>query len=477
MSLPNQKKEPSWVDPSEYASVSLDESLHNSEPLEDVVIVDEKLKEKVEQEETTAPGVVPQTEEVVEEAKETIDVSYAKKEARVLDRSVKSQNARVVFFIHDETVLIEGSETFKRITSLRHTFEEVHIILLNYQSPNEQPPILRFFDNVWLYATYSTSWWKLSYDAYKLAEQQLVFSNGFRGDIIVAEDLFLSGIAGWFVADKYKRPIQVHVYEDFFDDEYIESLEHPTFYRWSTHYLLSRVDALRTKTEFQKEAVLEHRSEEKRDVDTLPSFYDLTAWHDFEPTFTLRERYPQFKFIILHISSMHKSSHTNDVLLSASPILRRYPTIGLVVVGNGPLRTHLERQAIALNLQNQIKFEPLLTEIISHLKSANVLIHLSEDGGEDDVLLAAASVKIPIIATKHGMAGKLFVDGKSARLCDFADCACVTESINMYLNENNSRTQYALNAYETIFEKVEQDYSGYIQSYSESIQRSIKKDS
>jgi glycosyltransferase involved in cell wall biosynthesis len=170
---------------------------------------------------------------------------------------------------------------------------------------------------------------------------------------------------------------------------------------------------------------------------------------------------------------MRTSSHSIDVLSGAAVILRRYPTIGLVIVGNGPLRAALERQVIALGVQNQVEFEPFPTEILSYIKSANVLVHLSEDGNEDDIILEAAAAKLPMIANARGIAGKLFVDGESACLCEATDIECVADNINMYLNENQNRARYALSASEIVFERIEQDYGAYLEAYSESIERCV----
>ena len=227
----------------------------------------------------------------------------------------------------------------------------------------------------------------------------------------------------------------------------------------------------------QRRFAIEMNASLEQDAEILPNYYNLSAWRDFVPTINLRERYPQFKFIVLHISAMQKSSHTDEVIQGTAMLLRRYPTIGLVIVGNGPLRTQFEKQAIALGLQNQIEFEPMPSEILSHLKSAHILVHLSDDSAEDDIILSAASVKIPTVLNGQGLAGKLFADGESTRLCHPADITCVTDSINMYLNDNLARTQYTLKAYDTVFERVEQDYQGYLTAYAQSIERSLHRES
>ena len=244
-------------------------------------------------------------------------------------------------------------------------------------------------------------------------------------------------------------------------------------YSWSVWHLFRHVGSVRTRTEFQRQAIVEKHPHLEPYTELLPTYYNLDIWRDLAPSFDLHEKYPQFKFIILHISSMRPSSHSIEALLGTARILKRYSTIGLVIVGNGPLRADLERQVIALGLQGQVEFEPMPAEVISHMKTANVLVHLSEDSGEENLILEGAVAKIPLVASTTGIAGKLFVDGESACLCAPGDISCIADSINRYLNENQERSSFALTASEIVFERIQQDYGAYLEAYRDSVERSM----
>ncbi|MFZ2253456.1 MAG: glycosyltransferase [Minisyncoccia bacterium] len=437
-------------------------------PEEDFVILDEKLRSSIPSE---------KLETVVEEEEVALPpslmASAARTESKILDTESIRFRTRLLIFSKDLSFRQEGSESANRIADLRTQFLEIHIVLLSLKGMGEEIPAQRLYDNVWLYTTNSSSWWKQSYDAYILAREQLMFGGGFRADIIIAEDLFESGLAGWFLSKKCERPFQIHISEDFFDTEFVESQDHPVLYEWSTEYLLKHVTSVRTKTELQRKEVILKNEALESVTEVLPKYYNLAVWKDFVPTTDLRKKYPQFNFIMLHISCMQTSSHAMEVLLAASKILRRYASIGLVMVGSGPLRALLEKTAITLEVEKQVEFEPMPAEVLSHMKTANVFIHLSENTEEDDLLLEAAVAKIPIVANISGLGGKLFVDGESAALCDIQSSTCIAEGINRYLSRNQDRSSFALNASDIVFERIEQDYTGYVESYAQSIERSV----
>lgn len=169
---------------------------------------------------------------------------------------------------------------------------------------------------------------------------------------------------------------------------------------------------------------------------------------------------------------MQAASHTIEVLTAVARVLVRYSSIGLVMVGDGPQRETFERLITGLGLQNQVAFEPAPEEYLSHMKTANAFLHLSDNPNEDDFILMAGIAKVPIIASTHGLSGKLFINNESARLCEPTDISCIAESINYYLNQNQNRVNFAESAHQAIVDRVDQNYETYLDQLAESIERS-----
>jgi len=466
------------LDPSKRSEAHLNAVLGaDADTPEDIVVVDTKLIEKKVQK----IEITPETEMIYPKVETsevaTVKVKDARKEAPILDRTTSRERARLLIFTQDTGLLQEGSVTYRRIADIRASFLEIHIVILNYASGEKGDAIIRPFDNVWMYPTYSSDWWRLSYDAYRVAKAQMVFSGGFRADIIIAEDTCESGMPAGFLSKKYHRPLQLHVTTDFYDETYLSTLPHPLLFSWCTKYVIEHATSVRTKTVLQRHEIIQERQELESTTELFPNYYALDAWKDSVPTASLYEKYPQFKFIILHITTMHTSDHTAEVISGAAKVLKLYPTIGMIIVGSGPLRATYERLILFLGLQNQILFEPTPAEYLSYMKSANVLVHVTEDSTQDEIILMAAMAKIPIVGNKEGIAGVLLDDNHSALLCTPGDIDCVASGVNQYLNENLSRTTFVLRAYESVIDRVEQNYDAYIARYVESIERCVPPES
>ncbi len=459
------------LDPSKRAVTQLDSVLDDTNVFSsDVVIVNEKLAEKVTERVETETVPIPTPPQEPETPK--VLVKKARAEETVLTHETYRSSARLLILTKHTALMDEGSDARRIILDLQARFMEVHIVLLNERSEHSYEGSVRLFENVWVYPTNSLSWWLMSIDAYRVAKKQLVFSGGFRVDLIVADDTCESGMVGMWLGRMFKRPFQLHVGADFFDEGYIATQPHPLIFSWCTAFVLESVQSVRTKTDLQRNAIIATRKALEPHTEVLPRYYDLRSWETQAPTFDLHTRYPQFKFILLHISSMQAASHTIEVLTAVARVLVRYSSIGLVMVGDGPQRETFEHLITGLGLQNQVAFEPAPEEHLSHMKTANAFLHLSDNPNEDDFILMAGIAKVPIIASTHGLSGKLFINNESARLCEPTDISCIAESINYYLNQNQNRVNFAESAHQAIVDRVDQNYETYLDQLAESIERS-----
>ncbi len=465
MALPRLYENLDDYDPSLKAARQLNSILKTDVPPEDLVVLD---------------GAVPPKHKGPNEAFEksnpttrTASADAVRSGSRLIQNTKERSTVRLLIVTKNKGMRALGSVAQKRLVELSKIFGEIHVVILN-EFTEATVSTVRLTDNVWLYSTDSDKWWKMGFDAYRKMDRELIFAGTFRADIIVAEDPFEAGAVGYALARKYERPFEVHVLEDIYSPEFEDADPHNSFRSFVAPFILRRADCVRVTTENLKEEIAHEFPSLAPFTEVLPRYYNLAAWRDSVPTFNLHERYPRFNFIMLHVSNMESSSHTKEVIQGVAPLLRTYPTIGLVIVGNGPYRPALEKQVISLGIQSQVEFEPVPDEIISHMKSAQLLIQLGENSGEDVILLKAAAVGLPILAQASEFSKALFVDNESAYLCEGSDPSCVSHKVKLFLNDNIVRKSFAQKAQESVFDRVEQDYDAYLDAYRSSVERCVR---
>jgi len=116
-----------------------------------------------------------------------------------------------------------------------------------------------------------------------------------------------------------------------------------------------------------------------------------------------------------------------DTVLHAVASLPREDAVQVLVVGDGPQRSELERLASSLGLVRRVRFTGMVApeEVPRRLATADVFVLASESEGRPNALLEAMAAGLPVVATRipgvrelvdHGVTGFLFDVGDAAGL-------------------------------------------------------------
>lgn len=457
-----------WVDLAKEAEAHLSAAASDSDAAEGMRIVDEKLRQRQAEHQT-------ERKKKRQEAVEVVEATSERTAPPVTTQQSKRERARLLILTRDRTIFEDDSSASHRIQEFADMFAEVHVIVLVTKTKRAQstPDTKRLSDTTWAYAAVSPWWFMTVWAARQVAKRQLVFGGGFRPDIIVADDPFESSLAGYLLSEQYHRPFQVHVRDDFFEANFTQKEEHNRWRVWMAGYVLRRTACIRTQSEYMRRRIIERYSVEPGAVEVLPIYYNLNAWKDTKPATDLAKRYAQFKFILLHVSNMNQLSHTEAVIDGLYYIVRQYPTIGLVILGDGPEKRDLQKRVAEYELGTQILFEALPADTLSYIKTAQLVIHTSEESALDYVMLQAAASEVPMVCASHGTAAELFLDGESVLLCPTDSPPCFGEKVNTLLNDNSLRKKLAMNAMHEVFQRTVQDYGSYLKAYQGSVERCL----
>ena len=106
-----------------------------------------------------------------------------------------------------------------------------------------------------------------------------------------------------------------------------------------------------------------------------------------------------------------------DVLAAAAAtVVKSYPESVFVVVGDGPLRGELERQARALGVARSFAFLGERRDVAQLLRALDVFVLPSVSEGMPVTILEAMNAATPVIATRVGGVPELVDDGETGLL-------------------------------------------------------------
>jgi glycosyltransferase involved in cell wall biosynthesis len=398
-----------------------------------------------------------------------VSVEDELRKERLIEDASSRVRSRVLFVTRNQKILEEDAPVRKHYKDLTEVFDEVHVIVLGVGK--RKTTTIRLASKAWVYPTASKYFLQQPFAAYKTAKQQLNFTDGFRPDVVVALDPFESGIAGYFIAKRFKRSFQLHITEDFFYDTFEQEDESNPWRLRFAQYVLNRTQSVRVGTDTLREKVAA-QYKNVSDLVLLPQYFNIKEIIESARSTQVEKLYPQFSFSILFVGVLDQDSTLFRALDAVRPLLRT-PSIGFIVIGEGSAKAGFQERAKLLSIDSQVIFKPKIEDIVPHMRSVNLLICTDTDSQSETVAIQAAAAGLPAVLARTPLRDDLFTDGIDAYLCDPEDTVEFSQKMTKFLNINAMRTQFSQNAKDLVNTRIEEDPQMYRIALRDSIEATL----
>ena len=133
-------------------------------------------------------------------------------------------------------------------------------------------------------------------------------------------------------------------------------------------------------------------------------------------------------------------------------VLPELPDLGLVIVGDGPLRADLVTLAQGLGVDNRVRFVGTVprAQVAAYLQACDVFVLNSAYEGLPHVVLEAMAAKVPVIATNVGGSGEIIEDGKNGLLIPPRDPLALKKALLRVLGNQAERTRMVQTSKDTL---------------------------
>ena len=354
----------------------------------------------------------------------------------------------VLMISTDTKILEEGSSVRARMIEYGTLFKELHIVL--FSTDIKAPVEVLLSNNVHVYPTRSFS--KLVYikDAVKIGKKVIKEKNLLVGEsVITTQDPFETGMVGRMLSKKSGIPLHVQIHTDF-QSIYFKKSGLNKIRIALSKMVLPHAQAVRAVSErivhtlpldIQKRAAV------------LPIFVDISTIKNSSISIDLKKKYPQFKKIILIASRLTKEKDVVTALEAFGQVVKKHPGIGLVIVGDGPEKSHLEACVAKYekSVKESIVFEFWMNHdaVISCMKTCDIFLSTSLYEGYGLSMLEAYIAGATVVATDAGIAPLLVSEeylvssGDKSRMVSTLDAALSGKLLNkLYIYPYDSREVY-----------------------------------
>lgn len=377
----------------------------------------------------------------------------------------------------DRSIFKNGSSARIRIAEYGGLFEELHVIIFTKKWGGFKKE--QISSNVWIYSTNSWTRWLYINNATRIATNIIKISNFRKNkDVVSVQDPFETGLVGLKLKKIFKLALHVQIHTDFLSPYFAKHSFINRVRVAIARRVLTKADAVRAVS-WRIKRSLEEQKITTAPTMVVPIFVDIRAISGAETKenslrVDLLKKYPQFNFIILTASRLAPEKNIPLAFEMMKKLIKIYPGVGLVVVGEGEEKGRLVSLATRLGISQNVIFEPWQKDIISYYKSANVFLSTSKYEGYGLSMVEAVAARCPTVSTDAGVAPDLLRSGEVSFVCSVNDSGCLFEKVKMLILDTPLRGRFVHEAFDRLHKITFGSKEEYLNKYKESVESAVQ---
>lgn len=330
---------------------------------------------------------------------------------------------KIISVSTDRKVFERGSAVRARLIEYGQLVDELHVIVFAKRSLGLTDE--KIAPNIFIYPTNSYS--RFSHICVAVSRARTLKRNGITADLVTTQDPFESGIAGLRIAKIFGARLHVQVHTDlmskYFSSESMLNCLRVTVAK----YILRRANGVRVVSERIKKSI-EKFIRPDIPIAVLPIFVEQ---HDEQVVAErdLRKKYPQFDFRALVVARLASEKNIKGAIEAIASIVKEKPKTGLIIVGDGPEKSRLEKFAATLGVAENVIFEGWQEDLFSYFKTADVFVLPSLYEGYGMAAVEATLAGCPVVMTDVGCAGDVIIDGQNGLIVPVGDSKALASAL------------------------------------------------
>jgi L-malate glycosyltransferase len=210
-------------------------------------------------------------------------------------------------------------------------------------------------------------------------------------------------------------------------------------------FVINRSDAVTSVSESLKQDTYKFFKRVKREIQVIPNFI-CPEDYIFPNKLETRRKYAgDDEKILMHVSNFRKVKRVEDVLRVFDMVRKKIPS-RLILIGDGPERSNIEKLCRELDTCNEITSLGKVSEPGSYLGIADLFILPSETESFGLAALEAMAAGVPVISTNTGGLPEINGQGFSGMLSNVGDVQDMANNALYILEDDVRLSQFRQNA-------------------------------
>jgi N-acetyl-alpha-D-glucosaminyl L-malate synthase BshA len=188
-------------------------------------------------------------------------------------------------------------------------------------------------------------------------------------------------------------------------------------------------------SESLRERTLNH-FDVNREVRVIPNFVDFRRFSRQGKDHFKLAICPNGERLIVHTSNFRKVKRVDDVLRVFKLITEKIPA-KLLLVGDGPERSHIENLSRELDITEDVRFLGKLDAVEEVLSVADLFLMPSEKESFGLAALEAMACELPVVSSNAGGIPELNIHGVTGCIAEIGDVEAMAKHALMVLDDKN----------------------------------------
>ena len=284
-----------------------------------------------------------------------------------------------------------------------------------------------------------------------------------------------AGMDGIIAAKMARVPIIIHGEHGFEIADLISQNRKRKFIRKLV--LSTMVDKIVTVSKNLKNRLINEIKIKPEKIIHIPNGVDTNKFNIYRKEFTRKKfGFKKEDFIIGIVARLDPIKNHKTLFFAFKEIVKNYPQVKLIIVGDGPLREELKEKSYQLGIKNKVIFMGERDNVPEILKTFDIFVLPSLNEGMSNTILEAMATGIPVIASNVGGNPELVIDGRTGFLFSPNDVESLVQKIKTYILHPELKQKHGYNARKRVEEKfsLDQMVRRYEELYLELVERKLK---
>ena len=157
--------------------------------------------------------------------------------------------------------------------------------------------------------------------------------------------------------------------------------------------------------------------------------------------------------IVGFIGRLHPVKGCSFLIDAAKNVIKEYPDILFLIVGDGPERNNLKYKINNYGIMKNFQFVGYQKNIQLYISKMDFIILPSKSEGFPNVVLEAMAGQKPVVATRVGGVPEVVIDGETGIIIEPGDVTALINSINNICGDKDLRKKMGLAAFKRVQEQ------------------------